>query len=934
MKKTFIASMLLFAAIFALNAQVTTEPAIIQKGYSGAIKIIFNPAEGNKGMAGATACYAHTGLITEKSKDGTDWKYATATWRGNEAKYKMTKEGNNWVLNISNINDFYGCPESEQILKMAFVFNDGKGGSKEGKAADGSDIFVELVDAGIAAKIETSMSEITTIGTTVNLTCNATEAATLTLTLNGTTVKTTDGTQMTYTTTLSTAGDYKFKLEATANGNTASDSVCTIIPTAITAAARPAGIDNGHYYDPDDPTKVTLCTYAASKTAPAKHVFVVGDFNNWTLSNEYQMKRNGNYFWIEINGLTPQQEYAYQYVVVRSDGTVKRIDDLYAEKVLHPDDKYEPRTLDPSLKAYPEKAEGYVSVIQTAKPEYAWSDATLNFKRPNKNNLIIYEIWVYDFTPERSFQGVIDRLDYIENLGVNAIELMPVTEFDGNYNWGYSPNHYFAPDKAYGSADDLKRLIDECHKRGIAVILDMVFNHATGLNPMNKLYPYGTELKDNPWFNATAPHNDNVYEDWNHDFEPAKTMFKRALQYWLDEYKIDGYRMDLAHGFCGANCSTLGANLTEYNNTVKAASSDAYFIQEYWGSSPSQSTLVAQGMMCWAGGNGLNNAYGQTAMGWLKDGDGLDANSANIGDGYITYCNSHDEERNFFKAKQWGNGAMQTDLTVRSHRVPLNIAFNVLLNGSHMFYQYDELGYDYSKYQNEKEQFGNDDNGNYKLTPSVAESAKTGKKPRPESRGYFAEGPRMEAYRQVAQLIQLRTKLLPTVFEGNPTAVSIGTGKAIRTIQWGSNVYVVGNFSATGAQTATLPAGSWYDYLQGGTSTAGGTNITLQPGDLKIYTSTKLELPSVPTSYDYTYVGINTVETEKTGYIYPTATDGMIYITADELPQRVQIYSVNGAMVESAAHTDNLNVGHLKQGLYLMVVTYGKTQEAYKFIRK
>ena len=93
-----------------------------------------------------------------------------------------------------------------------------------------------------------------------------------------------------------------------------------------------------------------------------------------------------------------------------------------------------------------------------------------------------------------------------------------------------------------------KTFIDECHKRGMAVILDMVFNHATGLNPMNKLYPYGSELAQNPWFNVTAPHSDNVYEDWNHGFEPAHEMFTRVFQYWLTEYKIDGFRLDLSHG--------------------------------------------------------------------------------------------------------------------------------------------------------------------------------------------------------------------------------------------------------------------------------------------------------------------------------------------------------------------------------------------------
>jgi 1,4-alpha-glucan branching enzyme len=387
--------------------------------------------------------------------------------------------------------------------------------------------------------------------------------------------------------------------------------------------ARPTGVTNGIYYG-EDGTSVTLCTYAASKTQSAKRVFLYGDMTNWKLSADYQLYKDGNYFWITLTGLTPGQEYRYQYAVERADGVRKLISDLYSEKVLHPDDQYEPKKVDPNLISYPSGADGYVTVIQPGKPQFQWSDATLNFKRPHKNNLIIYELWIYDYTEGRSLKGLTKRLDYIQNLGVNAIELMPICEFDGNYNWGYSPNHYFAPDKAYGSETMYKEFIDECHKRGIAVILDMVFNHATGLNPMNKLYPYGSDLANNPWFCTEVPHDDNVYEKWNHDFEPAREMFTRALQYWIKEYHVDGYRMDLSHGLCGCGTkdtydySKLMDNIKHYyNNAVLAAAKDAqgvytngepYFILEHWGPNMNaqRPTLVSQGMQCW---NNTTNAY-------------------------------------------------------------------------------------------------------------------------------------------------------------------------------------------------------------------------------------------------------------------------------------------------------------------------------------
>jgi len=596
-----------------------------------------------------------------------------------------------------------------------------------------------------------------------------------------------------------------------------------------TEKSRPAGVSNGIYYG-EDGTSVTLCTYAASKTQSAKRVFLIGDMTSWRLDGDHQLYKDGNYFWITLTGLTKGKEYRFQYAVERADGVRKQISDLYSEKVLHPDDKYEPRTVDPKLINYPTRGAdgGYVTVIQTGKTAYNWSDATLNFQRPNKNNLVIYELWVYDFTPDRSLNGLMARLEYLKTLGVNAIELMPVCEFDGNYNWGYSPNHYFAFDRAYGSSDMFKQFIDECHKRGMAVIMDMVFNHATGNNPMNKLYPYGTDLANNPWFNVTAPHSDNVYEDWNHGFAPAHEMFTRALKYWLEEYKVDGYRMDLSHGFCSDQPNTAVSNLKDYyTNGVQAASPGAYFILEHWGSNmgTERPQLISAGMQCWAN---TANAYCQTAMGWLKDGDGFaDANK----DGYVSYCESHDEERMQYKAKKWGDGDLKTNEAARLARVPVNIIFNAFLNGSHMIWQFEEIGYDFSINCDSSHPDGND------------ESYRCNKKPRPEAKGYFSDPNRQAAFTKTAQALQLRTRLMPSVFEGNPTSVSVNSGKALRTIRWGDNVFVAGNFSATAKQSVTIPSGTWYNYYLQTKQTA--STVELQPGELLILTGSQQQLPVI-----------------------------------------------------------------------------------------
>ena len=646
---------------------------------------------------------------------------------------------------------------------------------------------------------------------------------------------------------------------------------------------RPAGVSNGIYYGADG-TSVTLCTYAASKTQSAKRVFLLGDMTDWKLSADYQLYKDGNYFWITLTGLTPGQEYRYQYAVERADGVKKQISDLYSEKVLHPDDQYEPKAVDPNLLDYPtgKGADGYVTVIQPGKPQYQWSDATLNFQRPNKNNLVIYELWIYDYTTGSngyggSLKGLMKRLDYIQNLGVNAIELMPICEFDGNYNWGYSPNHYFAPDRAYGSEEMYKEFIDECHKRGMAVILDMVFNHATGLNPMNKLYPYGTDLANNPWFNVTAPHSDNVYEDWNHGFEPAHEMFIRALKYWLTEYKVDGFRLDLSHGLCSDKPNTSVGNLKDYyDKSIKAVSPTAYMICEHWGGNmgSERPQLISYGMQCW---NNTTNAYCQTAMGWLKDGDGFgEANR----DGYVSYCESHDEERMQYKCKKYGNGDVKTNTAVRLGRIAENVAFNVLLNGSHMLWMWEEIGYDFSI------------NSDVDHKDDYNESYRCNKKPRPDAvgRNYFTNANRVAAFTKCAQVITLRTQLMPEVFEGNPTSQNISSGNKLRKIQWGSNVFAAANFDVTTNQAVTLPSGTWYDYLDGATQASG--TYTLAPGELKVFTGTPVIAPTFSNIQKRDHTGIELTPSESFSKGQKILRDGQILILRGE-----KVYNVQGQEV-------------------------------------
>ena len=339
-------TLLLFISLASIAfAQVTTIPGIVQKGYKGEVTIVFNPNQGNKGMVNATQCYAHTGI----TYNGKSWQN-TSSWRDGKDKYKMTKNAEgNWELKITpNIYAYYGVAETTDVTQLCFVFNDGPNGQLEGKADGNADIFVDLAEAGLAAVFTNTISEISSVGDVIEICGQSTQEAALKLYVNGQLVQEGQGTKIKHNYTLSQGGDYHFEFIATAGDEEAKAEAFTCVASVPELEARPAGVDMGIYYDDNDPTKVTLCTYAASKTQAAKHVFVVGDFNEWKVSDEYQLKQDGNYFWIELTGLTPQKEYAMQYVVVRADGVVKRISDLFSEKVLHSDDQWEPMSIDPT----------------------------------------------------------------------------------------------------------------------------------------------------------------------------------------------------------------------------------------------------------------------------------------------------------------------------------------------------------------------------------------------------------------------------------------------------------------------------------------------------------------------------------------------------------------------------------------------------------
>jgi maltooligosyltrehalose trehalohydrolase len=191
---------------------------------------------------------------------------------------------------------------------------------------------------------------------------------------------------------------------------------------------------------------------------------------------------------------------------------------------------------DPASHFQPEGVHAPSQVIN--HKAYQWQDA--KWKGLELKDLIIYELHVGTFTKEGTFRAMIDRLPDLADTGINAIEIMPVSQFPGNRNWGYDGVHPYSVQNSYGTPDDFKALIDACHAQGIAVILDLVYNH---LGPEGNYFtqfgPYFTDAYKTPW--GSAINFDGDYSDGVRDFFAENALF------WFENYHLDGLRLDAIH---------------------------------------------------------------------------------------------------------------------------------------------------------------------------------------------------------------------------------------------------------------------------------------------------------------------------------------------------------------------------------------------------
>jgi len=448
----------------------------------------------------------------------------------------------------------------------------------------------------------------------------------------------------------------------TADGNTKShdeDQFCSVIddkykaeeftPDPLVTKKLPEGVKHGINYNTDG--SVTFVFYDKDTAGQShKYCYIVGDWNEWTRNTDGAMYYDGSQgcWWITLDDFDPDTEYRFQYRLGNNSGTDTYVSDPYTEIVY---DQWNDQYI-AGVPAFPAGAKQLVSAFQINRPEYAWKHK--DFKVEDKNDLVIYEMHFRDFTKSQDIEGAMTQLDYIENLGVNAVELMPIQEFDGNLSWGYDPNHWFALDKYYGTREEYKAFIDECHARGIAVIVDVVYNHATGSHPWAKMWWDGANnctASNNPWFNVTAKHEFNVFHDMNHENAMVKEMVKGSLEYLLTEYDVDGFRFDLTKGFTQNN--TLGDVaawgrydqsrvdiLKGYADHVWSVNSDAVVIFEHLADYSEEKVLAEHGIKLW---RNMNGTYRSAVSGGSGDFSG--SYEKNLYGGWVSYMESHDEER-------------------------------------------------------------------------------------------------------------------------------------------------------------------------------------------------------------------------------------------------------------------------------------------------
>jgi len=962
--KRFLLLCLLFPVIVFAQQQTVTyiiAPTVFEENQS--ITITFNGSSINESTWGVSnnALYLWAWSFDISDSNIQDCP-TNGTWTSSSETNRLTYNSGNDTYSITFVpNTFYN---RTGIGKIGFLIK-AKDGSGDKKSQDITS-EVGAFQMSLISPIENSNTIINS-GANVSIVASNTGGnATYSVTANGVPISCS-----TAPTSFFTCGDTNvtttkvYVVSATLGTTTVTKKFTVIVNPGTISAPMESGLVDGINYDPSDATIATLVLNAPFKD----FVYVAGSFNNWSPTSPYAMKKDPTTgkFWLELTGLTPGQMYVYQYWVcdntsrpANSPAIVKTADP-FSTLVLSPFDDPQIISLGvyPGLPVYNTIAPGQereVTVLQTgptAYYNYNWSAATTNFVKPKKKDLVIYEALVRDFDSNRSYQDLINKIDYFKNLKVNAIQLMPVMEFEGNESWGYNTVFHMALDKRYGPPSKLKEFIDLCHQNGIAVILDVALNHVFGRSPLERMWMLDTDndgwangtgyktSAENPYINQDAMHSYSVGSDLNHFREPdnlTNAYSVATIKHWIEEYKIDGFRWDLTKGFtqqCPPNVSggqdacTNGyrsdrvAKLKWYADKQWEIDPNFLVIFEHLGNGGSYTEEVewanylrsgdTKGIMQW---RKMTDPYADLLKGNFADISGI----ADATDRFVGYAESHDEERVAYKALNEA-GQTQGNLAKVHQRLQAMGAVHLLVPGPKMIWHFGELGWNSSLWT-----------CNNGVVSYSSPDCKLDTKPQPQWTGnWLTDTNRSAIYNSWAKMIDM--KKTENVFENEKThengtyAWNIGNTGHPRLDVWTSTtqtaalsyVFVLTNFTDnTYNVVGGFPfTGTWANLMDNTTFNVSNVNmnISIEPGGYRVFGNRALLNNDTFDALDFVSLSPNPAST---------------YFTINTLVEKVQIYSITGQLVKSfssASINDSFSIEDLTKGVYIVKISDANNRE-------
>ena len=410
------------------------------------------------------------------------------------------------------------------------------------------------------------------------------------------------------------------------------DTVYDFGAIEIIEAPIPGGIDLGPTWLNNS---MFLAVYAPSQ--PVMRV-VVNSLENASEEPEaltmYKDPNIQDTWWIELD--LPGGEYEYEYLLINGN----RIADPFSRRLTNG-------------KTRIEIGPGGISTAD----DFIWSSN--DYIRPSLDTLIIYELHVDDFSAQGNGQGtfldVIDRLDHLKMAGINAIELLPITEFPGTHSWGYDPQLMSAVEENYGTPEEFMRLVDEAHSRGIAVIIDIIWNHIKSTSPIWEIQP---DYDLNPYIKLHTDLNPNEAEgswgmlDWDHFNTNTIDYINRVNKIWVDEYRVDGFRFDAMY-MIGWDMQQQEYGIPAWSTELRNHDPTIYQIAEHLPSNPwlIENTDLSSGWHDSFHDRLLNDVHGQSlsTMSIMRQIVGLHEYS-DWGDPYnsrtqaVKYMVSHDEQ--------------------------------------------------------------------------------------------------------------------------------------------------------------------------------------------------------------------------------------------------------------------------------------------------